>query len=80
MNLHNGVSITDWTHYEEKAKSMTVDQLEYAILDCRQAMEVAPAEAIFPCKAYGFYMDELCTYSDELRRRKKDLDKTGSRL
>jgi hypothetical protein len=71
MNLHNGVSITDWNHYEEKAKSMTDEQLEYCILDCRQAMEVAPATASFPCKAQGFYMDELCTMSDELRRRRK---------
>ena len=71
MNLHNGVSITDWTHYEDMAKSMSVDQLLYSIEDCKKAYEVAPAEANFPCKAAGFYMDELCTYSDELRRRRK---------
>jgi hypothetical protein len=71
LPLHNGVSIINWAHYEAKAKEMSDEQLEYSILDCRQAYEVAPAKATFPCKAAGFYMDELCTYSDELRRRRK---------
>jgi hypothetical protein len=70
LPLHNGVSIVDWSYYEAQAKSMTDDQLEYSILDCRRAYEVAPAEANYPCKAAGFYMDELLTYSDELRRRR----------
>lgn len=70
MNLHNGTSITDWTFYEEKARAMSVEQLRYSIKDAQEAMKVAPTEASYPCKGQGFYMDEICTYSDELRRRK----------
>ena len=69
MPLHNGTSILDWKHYEAKAKSMSVDQLKYAVKDCHEAMNSAPAEANYPCKAEGFYADEMHTYSDELRRR-----------
>ena len=69
MNLHSGTSITDWKHYEKQARSMDVDTLRYVITDCRNAMNVAPAEANFPCKASGFYADEMHVYCDELRRR-----------
>jgi len=71
LPLHNGVSIIDWSHYEDKAKKMTDAQLLFSIRDCKQAYEVAPAEANFPCKAAGFYADEMYTYSDELRRRRQ---------
>ena len=70
MNLHSGTSITDWTHYEKKARSMSIEQLRYAIEDCKEAMKVCPKEAVFPCKAEGFYADEIHVYSGELRRRK----------
>ena len=69
MNTHNGTSIIDWRYYEKKAKSMTEDQLRYVIQDCREAMKSAPAEANFPCKAEGFYADEVHVYSGELRKR-----------
>ena len=71
MQLHSGTSITDWAYYQKQARAMTDDQLRYVIEDCRQAMEVAPAEANYPCKASGFYADEMHTYYDELRKRKK---------
>jgi hypothetical protein len=69
MDKHNGTSIIDWRHYEGLAKKMTEDQLRYVIQDCREAMKSAPAEAFFPCKAEGFYADEVHVYSGELRKR-----------
>lgn len=71
MQLHNGTSILDWKHYEKKAKAMTDAQLLFSIRDCQQAVDAAPEEANFPCKAQGFYLDEMYTYSDELRRRRQ---------
>jgi predicted nucleic acid-binding Zn ribbon protein len=71
LNLHNGTSILDWNYYESKAKRMNEDQLRFSIQDCKAAMKAAPSEATFPCKGEGFYMDEMCVYSDELRRRQK---------
>ena len=50
---------------------MNEDQLRFAINDCRQAIKASKGlVATYPCKGEGFYMDELCTYADELRRRK----------
>jgi len=72
MNLHNGNSILDWNYYETQAKNMSEDQLKFAIEDCSKALtSVKGLVANYPCKGEGFYADELCVYSDELRRRKK---------
>jgi hypothetical protein len=70
MDKHNGTSIIDWRYYEKRARQLTDDQLRYVIQDCREAMVAAPAEANFPCKAEGFYADEVHVYSGELRRRR----------
>jgi hypothetical protein len=66
---HNGTSIVDWKHYEKKARAMNIDQLRYTLEDCKRAADVAPDHANFPCKASGFYQDEIHVYSRELRKR-----------
>jgi hypothetical protein len=74
LPLHNGVSIINWTHYENKAKAMTDAQLLFVIRDCTSAIEAQRGiEGIRNdrgIKYSGFYEDERHTYSDELRRRR----------
>jgi hypothetical protein len=70
MNKHNGTSIIDWEHYEKEARKMTDDQLDYVIEDATNAMRNAPEVAHFPCKAQGFYQDEVHVYTMERERRK----------
>jgi hypothetical protein len=76
MNPHNGTSITNWSHFEQIARKMTVDQLKFSIEDATQARDNAPEHANFPCKAQGFYADEVHVYTMELERRKNKLTAT----
>lgn len=57
----------DFTNWTERAKSMTVAALIYAINDCCQAAKMM--RGWNPVKE-GFYMDQASTYGMELNRRK----------
>ena len=58
----------DWAHYEERAKTMTDDELSYARRDAfraSQAMRLTPTE--------GLCYDEISVYArEQLRRFKKE--------
>lgn len=57
----------DFCKWEEMAKGMTDAQLYYAARDCRQ---VEANFRGFDPVVEGFYSDQACTFSDELRRRR----------
>jgi hypothetical protein len=62
----SGVAQANFSALESKARSMTEDQLRYAMKDAREAERANPDGH----KA-GFYADEAHTYGDELARRSK---------
>ena len=66
----------DWEATQNKAKSMTIEMLEYAIRDCRQAglNALAIEQSGFRVdKSQGYYSDESSVYHNELNNRLIDL-------
>jgi len=57
---------SDWTKWEDHAKTCDVRALRHIITDCRNA---AAAMRTHNTDKEGFYIDQSLTYSDELRRR-----------
>ena len=57
----------DFTTWETRAKDMTTDCLIYTVKDCHETAE--SMRGWNPIRE-GFYMDQMATYGDELRRRR----------
>ena len=57
---------SDWSKWEAHAKTCDVRALRHIIADCRNA---AAAMRSHNTDKEGFYIDQACTYSDELRNR-----------
>lgn len=57
---------TPWTEWEAQAKAKTIDELEFAIRDCRQAEQAMRG---WNPEKEGWYSDQAATFSDELRKR-----------
>ena len=67
-----GMTAEDFTNYRLRAESMSMDQLLFARNDAREAMVAQKGNnPIGSKKGEGWYTDEMCTYSDEIRRRTK---------
>lgn len=64
MNRH--ATAADFTRWEEMAKTMTMAELRWACLDC---FRTATNWRGFDAVVEGFYIDQGCTYGDEIRRR-----------
>lgn len=59
-----------WDTWEAKAKSMTISQLHYAILDCCKAAEAMDElDRVDGQDRAGRYRDECSIYRTEMRRR-----------
>lgn len=59
-----GIAHIDHTKAQVKARAMSTDALRWSIADASAAAKAMPNGH----KA-GYYADEVCIYSDELRRR-----------
>jgi hypothetical protein len=57
---------SDWSKWEDHAKTCDIRALRHIISDCRNA---AAAMRSHNTDKEGFYIDQACTYSDELRNR-----------
>lgn len=68
----------NWTEVEARAKTMTDDELRYAIKDCREAAEAMGNEPRFG-KDQGYYTDEGSVYAGELRRRAEKAAKAAAK-
>jgi hypothetical protein len=74
---HSGMTAQQFKDTEARAKTMSTDSLEYCIQDCKQAADAAASLPYIgiSSKSEGYYLDEMMTYSDELRRRKNKSNK-----
>jgi hypothetical protein len=56
----------DFTRWEEQARAMSTAALLYTVRDCQNAARAMRGHN--PVRE-GFYVDQACTFGDELRRR-----------
>lgn len=54
----------DWNAKKQQARAMSAEALHYSISDCRKTLEAYPES-----ENAGYYMDEIHTFAEELRRR-----------
>ena len=62
-----GATATDFQKWEEMAEACDPATLRHIIADCKQAAE--NMRGWNPSRE-GYYIDQMCTYADELRRRR----------
>ncbi len=66
--IRNHATAADFTRWEESAASMTAAQLHYAAVDCFQtAQNWRGVDTVVE----GYYIDQGCTFADELNRRRR---------
>ena len=62
-----GATAADFSRWEEMARECDTSSLRYIVEDCKRAAE--NMRGWNPSRE-GYYIDQMCTYSDELRRRR----------
>lgn len=70
--IANYATAADFTRWEEKAKTMTMEELFHSARDARAAAEAMRG---WNPIAEGRYDDEAHTYGDEIRRRRAWIDR-----
>jgi hypothetical protein len=65
--IRRHATAADFTTWEATAAAMSDAELAYAAADCRRVESIWRGQDGI---VEGFYSDQACTYSDELRRRR----------